>query len=205
MEVICVASLTLVMMAVVGFFVWELPLLGALTTARQKLQEPATRKRFVLLAGFCLALTVYGYWLFGMGRDLCGFLLGTAYLAAITPKDIREHIIPDRTTASFAVWFTLFQISSLDVALIVDAAIGAVLGLVLLGLPYLIRRDSIGLGDVKAVAACGVIYGALGLIHLLLRAFIAIFLYSVVQLLLKRATLKSETPFAPFLFLAVII
>lgn len=153
----------------------------------------------------CIALTFYARWLFGIGRQYYSFLLLVTYLAAITPIDIKKHIIPDRISIAFAVLFVLFQLSSLSLEQIKEAALGVVFGFVLLGLPYLIRRQSVGLGDVKAVSICGIMLGPMGTLYFLFRAFIAIFAYSVIQLLRKKVTLKSETPFAPFLLFAAII
>lgn len=205
MEIVCVAGLSLGMTAVIAFFVGELPVRGMIQAIRQRWQEPLARRNLLVLLALCVAAAAYGYWLFGLGRDLLGFLLGGSYLASITPGDIKKHTIPDRTTLFFAAAFVLFVLSAGDQAGVMDAALGAVLGAVLLGLPHLVRRDDVGFGDVKTVAACGIIYGALGVVALLLRAFLAIFVYCVVQLLRKKVTFKSEMPFAPFLLLAALI
>lgn len=203
--IVTIAGLALAMTAVIAFFIWELPIPGTLLKARQCLQEPQARKGLLILLVLCAAAAGYGFWLFGLGRNLLGFLLGITYLASITPRDIREHTIPDRTTLFFAVVFLGFVLSSGNQSEWMDAALGAVLGGVLLGLPHLIRRADIGLGDVKMLAACGILYGALGVVSLLLRAFILIFVYCIIQLLRKKVTFKSELPFAPFLLLAALI
>lgn len=205
MEVGYILGLTLAMTLAAGFFIFEIPMKGGLKAVRQKIRNPKVKKELAALTAACLVLVLYGVWLFGPGRDHLGFLLGVCYLLAVTPCDISQHLIPDRASATFGVIFALFQVTSTDAAQTREAVLGAILGAVLLGLPYLIHRESIGLGDVKMVAVCGVMFGTLGIIHLLLRAFAAIFIYSVVQLLRKKVTLKTETPFAPFLLFAAII
>lgn len=205
MEILWVAGLALAMTAVIGFFAAELPFRGMVQAACRRWQAPGARRQLLVLLALCCGAAAYGYWLMGPGRDLVGFGLGLSYLAAITPGDIREHTIPDRTTAVFAAAFLVFVLSGGRQAEVMDAALGAVLGAVLLGLPHLVRRDDIGLGDVKMLAACGVMYGALGVLGLLLRAFVLIFVYCVIQLLRKKVTFRSELPFAPFLLLAALL
>lgn len=205
METVYILGLTLAMTLATGFFIFEIPLKGGRKVVQQKLQDPKVKKRLAALAAACLALVLYGIWLFGPGQDHMSFLLGAGYLLAVTPSDITQRLIPDRASAAFGAAFVLFQLTSADPTQLADAVLGAVLGAVLLGLPYLILKESIGLGDVKMVAVCGVLFGAVGVIQLLLRAFVAIFAYSVIQLLRKKVTLKTETPFAPFLLFAAII
>lgn len=200
-----ILGLTLVMTLAAGFFIFEIPLKGGLKVVSQKIRNPNVKKGMAVLMVGCLALVLYGAWLFGPGRDHLGFLLGACYLLAVTPCDISQHLIPDRASVSFGIMFVLFQLTSPDSTQIKEAVLGAGLGAVLLGLPYLIRKESIGLGDVKMVAVCGIMFGTVGIIQLLLRAFAAIFVYSVVQLMRKKVTLKTETPFAPFLLFAAII
>lgn len=157
----------------------------------------------VMLAN--LAVGLYGLWLFGWGRELVGFLLLASYLIAITPEDIRAHTIPDRTTLLFLAAFLLYRLWGLDWLLVLDAALGAAAGLLLLGLPYLIRRSSVGPGDVKTVTVCGVMLGLVGVMYFILRAFVAMFVFTLVRLLLKKVTLKTEVAFAPFLLFAALI
>lgn len=202
---ICVAASALAMVAITAFFIVELPLNQIWSVAKQKISSRSVRKWLIGDIGICLFLCLYGYWIFGIGREYYGFLLVAAYLIAITPKDVQEHIIPDRTTVVFAIIFVLFRISSLELAQIQDMILGAAVGATLMGIPYLIRRESIGLGDVKTVGVCGLMFGAIGTITFLLRAFIAVFIYCAVQLLRKKITMKSEMPFAPFLLFAAVI
>lgn len=205
MEIFCLAVSTFLVTGTVAFLAAEIPLKDAYLRIKQMLHDKAEKKRLLALMLLCFGLCIYGDWLFGIGREYSSFLLITSYLMAITPKDIKEHIISDRTTIIFAVVFALFRASSLEWGQLQDALSGVVVGVILLGLPYLIRKNSIGMGDIKTVCVCGILLGGLGTIYFLLRAFIAIFVYSVVQLLRKKVTLKSETPFAPFLLVAAII
>lgn len=166
-------------------------------------QEKQTQKLLVLLLA-CMGISLYGVWLFGISREYFGFLLMVAYLLAITPGDIRERMIPDRTTWIFMCSFVLFRLTAMSAFELLDALLGGLIGMLLLGLPYLLKRNWIGQGDIKTVATCGIVLGPIGVINFLLRAFLVLLGVSVIQLICKKTTLYSETPFAPFLLLAAL-
>lgn len=171
----------------------------------KKFLQTAWQRIFALLLLASAGITAYALWLFGPGRDCLNFLLLAGYLLAITPTDLRERLIPDAATACFAAAFVLSRLLPFSLSGAADAALGAAVGLAALGIPWLLRRDCVGAGDIKAVAACGILLGPLGLLAFLLRAFAAIFLFSLARLLLKKANLKTQTPFAPFLLLAALL
>lgn len=168
-------------------------------------KQPEGKKLLIIIGAAELGIGIYGAWLFGIGYDWVAFFALASYLLAITPEDIRQHTIADAATLTFGVLFLLLRLSRFQTVELIDALLGAAVGVVLLGLPYLIRRSSIGLGDVKILAVCGLMLGPIGVITFLMRAFLAIFVYSLVQLIRKKVTLHSETPFAPFLLLAALI
>ncbi|MBD5101226.1 MAG: prepilin peptidase [Subdoligranulum sp.] len=169
------------------------------------LGDAGWQRKMVLLFAAMMGIGAYGLWLFGMGRDLVGFLLLAAYLVSITPEDVKTHTISSSTTCLYLLLFVLFKGSGFEIASIVDGLMGAATGFILLGIPYLVRKESIGWGDVTTVSVCGILLGFPHVIYFILRAFFAIFVYSVVQLLRKKVNLKSETAFAPFLLFAALI
>lgn len=169
------------------------------------LEDAGWQRKTVLLFAAMTGISIYGLWLFGMGRDLIRFLLLAAYLVSITPEDVKTHTVSQSTTCLYLILFAVFKISGLEMMLIVDGLIGAATGFILLGIPYLIRKGSIGWGDVTTVSVCGVILGFPDVIYFILRAFLAIFIYSTVQLLRRKVNLKSEAAFAPFLLFAALI
>lgn len=179
--------------------------LGGLKTRAAQLLKPEQRKRLLLTLAAGLGIALYAWWLFGLGRDYVSFLLLADYLLAITPGDVREKTISNRVTVLFAGVFAVWQLLPMDIYTLLDATAGFVCGLILMGLPYLVRRDSVGTGDIGVVAVCGISLGAVGVITFLLRAFVAITAVSIVRLLARKATLKTELPFAPFLLIAALI
>ena len=88
---------------------------------------------------------------------------------------------------------------------IVDAAIGGVIGLVLLLLPALLYRGGMGWGDVKLAALIGFVTG---FPLVILAIFLAVILGGIVAailLLLKIKGRKDAIPFGPFLSAAAIV
>lgn len=203
MELLIAAASGLVLGAAATFLAADD--LGGWKQRAAHLLQPEQRRRLAITLAAGLGIALYAWWLFGLGRDYATFLLLTGYLLAITPGDMREKTISNRVTALFAVVFVVWQLLPMDFYNLLDAAAGGLCGLVLMGLPYLVRRDSVGTGDIGVVTVCGICLGAIGVMSLLLRAFIAIAVVSIVRLIVHKATLKTELPFAPFLLFAALI
>ena len=83
--------------------------------------------------------------------------------------------------------------------------LGAVVGALLLGVPYLLRRDSVGVGDILLLANAGLYCGSTGVLLLLLRALMLLAVVSLVQLMRKNATRKSQMLLAPYLLISSLL
>lgn len=90
------------------------------------------------------------------------YILALLILAALAWRDVQEYILPNYLNAALALTFSAFHIS-INWQLIspVDALLGAFFGGgMLLFIRFLANRfyreDSLGLGDVKLMAAAGV-------------------------------------------------
>ena len=70
---------------------------------------------------------------------------------------------------------------------------------------HLLRPAAIGRGDVLLLAACGLGAGFPGIIYVLTRGLGAMAVVSVVQLLRRKVTIRSELPLAPFLLFGALI
>lgn len=159
-------------------------------------------------AGICIffiLLTIYAQWLFGWSRSFINMLLLASYLVAITITDLRSREIPDDATAFYAVLFLLWNLASRDSSFILNGFLGAVIGAAIPFAIYFIRRDAIGLGDIKLLGCIGLLTGCPSILFVLLRAMVFGALFSVGLLFLKKGTLKTELPFAPFVLLAALI
>ncbi len=155
--------------------------------------------------------------------------LSAAFLASLVAAaiiDLRHRILPDLLTLKVALPIALVASATIPAlhgtslfgvslasagkpglaSLLVGGA-GAVVGggTILLARAVggrLLRREAIGLGDAKLMAACGVMVGPEGA---LLSIAIASLLGSVVGVGFRLATRRREVPFGPFLATGVAI
>lgn len=156
--------------------------------------------------GICfLLLAIYAQWLFGWGRSFINMLLIASYLVAVTITDLRAREIPDDATIFYAILFLLWNVISRNSSLILNGFLGAMVGAAIPFVIYFIRRDAIGLGDIKLLGCIGLLTGCPGILFILLRAMVFGAVFSAGLLLLKKGTLKTELPFAPFVLLAALI
>lgn len=148
---------------------------------------------------------IYGMWFYGFSRGFIRFMLLATYLLAMTITDIRSRQIPDDATIFFSILFLIFHISSLNTLIILNSFIGVVIGVSLPFLAYLIKKEYIGLGDVKLIACVGLIAGFPEIINIIARGLILSALFSIVMLATKKVTIKTQLPLAPFILIGAII
>ena len=148
----------------------------------------------------------YEIWLFGgLNRDFWCMLLLSGCMLSASLTDLASHEISVPGVSAYAVLLAVYQLSGLNVALCINALLGAGVGALILGLPKLLRPASVGGGDVLLLAVCGLGTGFPGIIYVLARSLLALALVSVVQLLRKKVEAKSEMPLAPCLLFGVLI
>lgn len=163
-------------------------------------------RSFAVICAVSTAIGIYAIWLFeSPNRQFWALMLLTCYLLAVSVTDLRRQYIPDDCTLFFAVVFALFRLSAMSVGDVLTALLGAGVGMILLGLPYLVRPGAVGLGDIKLLAACGLMAGFPGVIYLLVRAMLAMFVISLVKLILKKTSVSEQMPMAPFVLFAALI
>lgn len=149
---------------------------------------------------------MYDAWLFDVqSADFFAFTLLACYLLAVAVTDLRGQYIPDDATLVFAVVFLAFRALVLGVAQLPNGLIGAAVGGALLGIPHLLRRDDIGIGDVKLVATAGLMLGFPSVLYVLMRAMLFMALLGIFRLLRKKTSLRSQLPLAPFFFLSALL
>ena len=159
----------------------------------------------VSLLLFMAAMGCYGIFLHGLSYKFACFIVPVTYLAAVSITDVRKREIVDNATIFFSIVSLIILAFSQNLFMIANGLLGAVLGAMSLGAGHLLRKEAIGLGDVKMFACCGILFGFPGVFYLLIRALIFVAIFSVVMLIAKKANLKTEVPFAPFVLLGAII
>lgn len=142
-------------------------------------------------------------------------VVALAYFAWMGPTlaviDARTHLLPDRIVLpSYAIaaptvgaaWLNGGPSAALQVVAIAVALWAAFFIL------RFINPAGMGFGDVKLAGVLGLYLGVLGWTHALAGMFIAFVLaalYGLVAMALRKATLKTNVPFGPFMILGTVV
>ena len=70
---------------------------------------------------------------------------------------------------------------------------------------YFITRGGVGMGDVKLFFVAGLYLGSGGIMAVIVTTVFSSAVYSIVQLVRKKAKLKDEIAFAPFVWIGRIL
>ena len=127
-----------------------------------------------------------------------------SFLLSITFEDIKTNLMDNRVILFYFILFLIYRIIFLDLSIFLEGVLGFALSFVLLIIPYLIKRDSIGFGDIEAISACGMIIGFPNIFHFLFKTFLFVFIYGLYLMITKKKENMKEIPLAPFLLLATI-
>ena len=158
-----------------------------------------------VLEGLACWLFQYGIW------KVIRYLILYWFLAGIAWIDSREKRIPNQLLLYLAgarsvilliecLWYQEYWKS-----ILISAGGGFLLGGGMFLLCFVIARQGIGAGDVKLMAVLGYCMGAGAIITAIFLSVLAAALYGVGALLLKKASLKQEVPFAPFVLVGTIL
>ena len=146
------------------------------------------------------------------GWALAGLPAGHATAAVLLPAliwtasllvgivDARTRIIPNEAVAALAVLGAVFQLVYCGVpgllwALVCMAAVMAVFSL----LAFAMGGHAVGAGDVKLAGAMGLTLGYPHILHGLVAMGALLAVFSFIGFYMKKITLRSMVPFAPFL------
>nr|WP_312026217.1 A24 family peptidase [Yersinia enterocolitica] len=137
------------------------------------------------------------------GSPLLAALLLSWTLIALTMIDIDHLLLPDNLTLPLLWAGLLFHLFD-DTLPLSDAVIGAVSGYLILWSLYwafwwVTRREVLGYGDFKLLAALGAWLGWMALPSLLLTASLTGIAFALIFRLLRKRPLNTALPFGPFL------
>lgn len=161
----------------------------------------------LLISALAVEFHILGYGILKALRYLI-LLCGTGIIGWI---DAKEHRIPNKMIAALLVIRTILLAAEIlaypgyGLSLIISAVGGFAFGGVMFGLCYLISRGGMGAGDVKLMAAVGYFMGMGGIFTVSFLSILCTGLCSVVLLIFKKIGMKDEMPFAPYVFLGMII
>lgn len=148
---------------------------------------------------------LFDYFLFkSLFTDYVAQTMLLSFLLSITFEDIKTNLMDNRVILFYFILFLIYRIIFLDLSIFLEGVLGFALSFVLLIIPYLIKRDSIGFGDIEAISACGMIIGFPNIFHFLFKTFLFVFIYGLYLMITKKKENMKEIPLAPFLLLATI-
>ena len=168
-------------------------------------------KKFFRIAAIIIVLLNVTFYLIdlylykNMFTDYLAFNMLLSFLLSITFEDIKTNLMDTRVILGYFILFTIYRIFFLDLAIFLEGLIGFALSLIIMLIAYFVKRGSIGIGDIEAIAACGMIIGFPNIFHFLFKAFLFVFLYGIFLIITKKKNKIDEIPLAPFLLIATII
>ncbi len=123
--------------------------------------------------------------------------------------DYKEKIIPNKIILGLGLIRIIFLAYELIInfelwkRVLVYPILGAFIGALVMGLPLLVSRKTIGMGDVKLFFIIGAYVGSTEIFSVMMYSFFISAVVSLALLILKRVKLKGSLPLAPFAFLGV--
>lgn len=180
-------------------------LLGRRQLRRWKI---ANRKNLVLLVAGAMVIflpggylmKLYGYHILKLLR-YWGLMYALLLLALL---DVEKKMIPNRILLVLLGVRTILMVGEcicfpqVCMEIVISAAVGMIGGGVLFLLAGLLTGKGIGMGDVKLIGIMGYFLGFQVLMSDLVITLTLTVLYGLMALILKKASLRSELPFAPF-------
>ncbi|MEJ7826176.1 MAG: A24 family peptidase [Solirubrobacteraceae bacterium] len=159
--------------------------------------------RHPLLAAAVALLTVFSFAKFGLTPEAFVAAFACAALAVLAAIDIEHRLLPNR------ILFPAFLVVVVaQVAVAPDRAVEWLLaGLaaaVFLALPLIIRRDAMGMGDVKLALLLGAVVGW-GVFPAIVIGCFAMLPFALVMLARDRSIKGATLPFGPFLVFGTVV
>ena len=138
-----------------------------------------------------------------IGPNIFNLILGSI-LIAIFVIDLENQIIPDNLVF-IGLFIVLLEFITFNSPLFTNLLAGFVAALILLFLNLITKGKGMGLGDVKLAILIGCLAG-IEKIHLwLFFSFLTGAIVGIILILMKKAKLKEEIAFGPFLIIGYLL
>lgn len=162
--------------------------------------------RYPLIEMITCILSVYIAWHFGVSWQALSALLFTWIIIALTFIDIDYYILPDQLTF-LLLWVGLGSSIMNLFCTPSEAIIGGMTGYLIFAIiqwcfKIITRKDGMGQGDFKFLAAMGAFFGWRLLPLIILLASLSGIFFTVSQMLIKGDFKSRPLPFGPYLALA---
>ncbi len=170
--------------------------------------------RIFLVVNILLAvlLAVENMALFSVGvLKMLRYVILLGAVAVIACIDKRSKRIPNEILLALvylrAVLLVIEGICypSYALSMILSVLLGSILGGGMFLICYFITRGGVGMGDVKLFFVAGLYLGSGGIMAVVVMTVFSSAVYSIVQLVRRKAKLKDEIAFAPFVWIGLIL
>ncbi|MBQ5320071.1 MAG: prepilin peptidase [Oscillospiraceae bacterium] len=135
----------------------------------------------------------------------------TTGMALLCVTDMKEKKLPNKILGILLViWLVMTSIFIITdfqptISKVGTALFGCFFCLLTFGITYIISKKSLGGGDVKLSMLMGLYLGSERIVAAVLYGAVFSALFSLIGLLAKKITKKTELPFGPFLFAGTVI
>lgn len=170
--------------------------------------------RIFLVVNILLAvlLAVENMALFSVGvLKMLRYVILLGAVAVIACIDKRSKRIPNEILLALvylrAVLLVIEGICypSYALSMILSVLLGSILGGGMFLICYFITRGGVGMGDVKLFFVAGLYLGSGGIMAVVVTTVFSSAVYSIVQLVRRKAKLQDEIAFAPFVWIGLIL
>lgn len=174
-----------------------------------------TRPKYLLMVIVAVAYIVLLYFK-GLTIDTIKFAFLIPMLLSAFIIDFKSQIIPNRLTLTVfetGLIFTFIetlQNTNLGINIFIDNMLGMIIGggifllITLLG-GLMARKEAMGFGDVKFMAALGLFFGWMNIILISVMSFLFAAIVSIVILISRKKKSSEYIPFGPFIVIASLI
>jgi leader peptidase (prepilin peptidase)/N-methyltransferase len=164
--------------------------------------------RYPIVEGLTALIIMSLFVVYGWSAQFWAYGLLAFFLIPISFIDLETGFIPDKLTIPafiIGIFFSvLFQIVNWKSALIGAVSGGALLLLLMMAGKRIMKKDAMGMGDVKLLVMIGVYVGFPAVWISLFLGSLAAGIAIVVGLILKKVDLKGSIPFGPFIAIGTI-
>lgn len=165
-------------------------------------EKKGKRERLIILAGGVIGLLIYGY--YGWSASGVTVFFVYAILTAIAVIDMDTQYIPPELNVLLAV-AGVISIATIPGPTLVERCIGAICVSVPLLLITLIIPEGFGGGDIKMMAAVGILLGWKGCVAAFMLGLLLGGAYGAFVLIAKKKGRKEHFAFGPFLAIGVAV
>ena len=160
---------------------------------------------WIVIIGMAL-ISIYFMWLLDEWHYALGVqMFLCAYLLPLSVVDCKYKILPDLFHVVYGIIFVIYKLTCGTWYDLINGMIAVVGVFLMMGVIYLLKKEQLGLGDLKTLCVAAFLVGIPSIVYIFFRSLVVAAIYSIIQLLRHKADLKTEYPLLPFLVIGVLI